>query len=62
MFKGTPYINRQIKRRDEERQLEYHRFNLTNIKGFSGSVDTSEGVIINNRKKELQKETRFTEI
>ena len=54
MFKGA-YINRHIKRRDDERTMDHHRFNLTHVRPITGTIDNVEGITINNKKGEMQK-------
>ena len=45
MFKGTPYVNRHIKRRDEERSMDFHRFNLTHIRPYPTTIEQVDGII-----------------
>ena len=61
MYRGTPFLNRHIKRKEQERAMEYHASNLTQIRPRTSTIDTSE-VQINKKKGEMQKEARFTEI
>ena len=42
--------------------MDYHRVNLHQIRPVTGTLENKDGVHINNRKGEMQKETRFTEI
>ena len=50
MFRGTAYTNRHIKKRDEDRSMDYHRFNLANVRPITGTIDNAEIVTLNNRK------------
>ena len=61
MYRGTPFLNRHIKRKEQERTMEYHVSNLTQIRPRTSTIDTSD-VHINNRKGAMQREDRFTEI
>lgn len=61
MYRGTPYVNRHIKRREQERSMDYHANNLSRVRPLTHTLDGGE-VSINNKKGEMQKEARFTEI
>lgn len=61
MYKGKPYINKHVRKWDQERNMEQHLSNLYNIRPRTGTIDHEE-VVINNKKREMIKEDRFTEI
>lgn len=51
MYKGTPYVNKHVKKREQERSMDYHRVNLGQVRPVTGTLEGDKnGVIINNRK------------
>jgi hypothetical protein len=60
MYRGAPFSNKHVKRRQEEKYMDYHKINLHNMRPVTGTLEKDDGVILNNRKGEMQKETRFT--
>jgi hypothetical protein len=58
----TPYLNKQIRRREEERNRFYHLEHLKQIRPATSGIEEPEHHIINNRKREQLMENRFTEI
>ena len=66
MYKGVPYSNKIIKRREEERLLEIHKQNLRNIRPLTTNIDVPFEALsnpyVNNKKKDMLQEDRFTEI
>lgn len=61
MYKGTPYVNKHVKKWDQERRMDYHHANLTQVRPLTGTLQYDD-VRINNKKTEMIKEDRFTEI
>lgn len=56
MYKGIPYTNKHVKRREEERIMGQHKLNLYHIRPVTGTIERDDrGIVINNRKKEMQK-------
>ena len=50
MFKGKPYVNKHVKRWDQDRFMEQHISNLQHVRPRIGTIEHDE-VVINNRKK-----------
>lgn len=57
MYKGTPYVNKHVKKREQERSMDYHKVNLNHVRPVTGTLEggINDGVVINNRKGEMQK-------
>ncbi len=66
MFKGVPYSNKIIKRREEERLLYMHKQNLRSMRPLTTNldlpIDLTNNLMVNNKKKDMLQEDRFTEI
>ena len=62
MYRGMPYMNKHVRRKEEERTMNYHLNKLTEIRPVTSTIDRGEAITINNKKGDLQKEARFTEI
>ena len=57
MYKGTPYVNKHVKKREQERLMDYHKVNLNHVRPVTGTLEggIKDEVVINNRKGEMQK-------
>lgn len=42
--------------------MDCHKHHLSHMRPMTGTIEKDDGVVLNNRKGEMQKETRFTEI
>ena len=52
MFKGTPYVNKIVKKRQEDRIKLYHKNNLRNVRPITTGIDILQPIsLINNKKK-----------
>lgn len=39
MYKGAPYVNKIVKKKDQQRNLYNHRQNLRNIRPLTSNID-----------------------
>lgn len=39
MYKGTPYTNKHVKKREQKRVMDQHRTHLDHMRPFTGTLD-----------------------
>ncbi len=63
MNRNRPYLNRFVKRKEQEIEDSYHSANLREIKPITSKLmDHAETIVINRSKQEMIKEVREIEI
>jgi hypothetical protein len=61
-FRGTAYSNKHVRRWEQDRNRDYHMKHLHNIRPQTSNLREDSSYYINNSKKEMIIEDRFTEI
>lgn len=63
MYKGHPFANKVLNRIEQDKLLENHRQNLKQARPSTEFLSTRDNFLtLNPKKKEMQREDKFTEI